>query len=547
MGTLPVPPPVRAPRDDGAILAIPALADAPVLIAANRRQVDDAWSRRRSLARREALDAALQYHAENGEPVPEISGDSLLLAGHQPELFHPGVWVKNFALNALARRGGSIPLNLVIDTDIAKSAAIPMPVLSSAEPVSSIHPDTDDSFTPLPRLERTHNALARLGRVAFDLGSGDAPYEERRVADEGLFATFPERVRKLQHNWKFDPLLRGFWSEAVRQASRTSLVGERFAAARRLLERRWGCTNLEVPMSRICATNSFARFAGHLFSHLHEFHRAHNQALAEYRARHGITSRNRPVAELQRDGDWLEAPLWAWRSPAERRLRLFVRPGPTGFELRAGNEAWPTLPLDPDACASEWRRLNGDGLKIRSRALTTTMFARLYLGDLFIHGIGGAKYDELTDEIIRRYYGFEPPHFMILSATLLLPFDRWATTDATVQHLSQQRRDLWYNPQRHLNVSAASPTEVAQLVAEKQQWTVQGSGKRVAGLAGYRAIRRINRELRQRVRQRHLDVSQELQTAQRQLEANEVLGRRDYPFCLYPEETLKPFCQKFNL
>jgi hypothetical protein len=26
---------------------------------------------------------------------------SLIVGGHQPELFHPGVWLKNFALNEL--------------------------------------------------------------------------------------------------------------------------------------------------------------------------------------------------------------------------------------------------------------------------------------------------------------------------------------------------------------------------------------------------------------------------------------------------------------
>ena len=60
-------------------------------------------------------------------------------------------------------------------------------------------------------------------------------------------------------------------------------------------------------------------------------------------------------------------------------------------------------------------------MKVRSRALTNTLFARLFLSDLFIHGIGGGKYDELTDDLIRRFYGIEPPEFLILSATRLLP------------------------------------------------------------------------------------------------------------------------------
>ena len=46
---------------------------------------------------------------------------SIFLAGHQPQLFHPGVWFKNFALDRLARRHGAVAVNLVVDSDTIKS------------------------------------------------------------------------------------------------------------------------------------------------------------------------------------------------------------------------------------------------------------------------------------------------------------------------------------------------------------------------------------------------------------------------------------------
>ena len=61
------------------------------------------------------------------------------------------------------------------------------------------------------------------------------------------------------------------------------------------------------------------------------------------------------------------------------------------------------------------------GVKIRGRALVTTLFARMFLADLFIHGIGGAKYDQLTDQMIGRFLGCDAPEFMILTATMRLP------------------------------------------------------------------------------------------------------------------------------
>ena len=114
---------------------------------------------------------------------------------------------------------------------------------------------------------------------------------------------------------------------------------------------------------------------------------------------------------------------WKRRSGAgapARRGAADFSPGPSDrIELRVGGEMWPR-PVG----ARPGRRLDGAGaagLKVRSRALTNTLFARLFLSDLFIHGIGGGKYDELTDDIIRRFYECEPPDFLVLSATRLLP------------------------------------------------------------------------------------------------------------------------------
>jgi len=65
------------------------------------------------------------------------------------------------------------------------------------------------------------------------------------------------------------------------------------------------------------------------------------------------------------------------------------------------------------------------------RALTLTLFARLILGDFFIHGIGGGKYDEVTDQIIRDYFGIDPPAFQVVSGTLHLPFPKFPHSPTT--------------------------------------------------------------------------------------------------------------------
>ena len=57
------------------------------------------------------------------------------------------------------------------------------------------------------------------------------------------------------------------------------------------------------------------------------------------------------------------------------------------------------------------------------------MFARLAVADLFIHGIGGAKYDELTDAIGERFFGIQLRPYMVVSGTCGCRFHVQASAD----------------------------------------------------------------------------------------------------------------------
>ena len=50
-----------------------------------------------------------------------------------------------------------------------------------------------------------------------------------------------------------------------------------------------------------------------------------------------------------------------------------------------------------------------------------TCFLRLVVADQFIHGIGGGRYDQVTDRFIARHFGIAPPAFAVTTATLHFP------------------------------------------------------------------------------------------------------------------------------
>lgn len=507
----------RAPVGDGEVVAVPPLRDVAAVLAINRQRLRTHADAHTLLGR--------SWHdlRRQARQIADPKSDTVLVAGHQPELFHPGVWVKNFALCGLARAHDAASLNLIIDSDSVKSTALHVPVPPGA---------SDDR--------------PRVRSVLFDRWTGEVPYEERTIADRALFASFAERVGELLRGWHYEPMLPAFWAEVLRQAEQTSILGECFAAARRTFERDWGCDNREVAMSAVCRSEPFAWFACDLLAHLPHFHSLYNAILAEYRRRYGIRSANRPVPDLATDGDWREAPLWGWRVGSGRRGRLFARIHGARLELRAGPETWPNLPRpqNAEAAVSAWRQLEAQGCKIRSRALTTTLYARMFLADLFVHGIGGGKYDEVTDELIRRYYHCEPPEYLILSATRWLPLPRAPATPDDRRRLLRAVRDVHYNPQRHLE-EMTDGKNIAELAARKRQLIEHPTNNAAERRRRFEALRQVTEALRTPLRGREEELRRQLADCERQLHADAVLQRRDYSFCLFPADLLRSFCTRY--
>jgi hypothetical protein len=488
---------LRAPGNNGEVLAIPDFAVLPALVEENRRKLDRndvrigelSLRELRALACDEVLEQAWYYTRWEGfgraRPEPWVNGP-LLLSGHQPELSHPGVWVKNFALNGLARKLDGIPLNLVVDNDTLKSTSLHFPVLSDC------------------------GRKVQLESVPFDIFTGEVPYEDREILDSKVFAEFLPRASAIWRNWGYRPLLADAW-QYVDPSGHLGCppLGEQFANLRRRYELEWGCRNWEVSVSLLSETQAFRHFAQHILSDLPRFREVYNAAIRMYREANGVRSANHPAPELAED----EAPFWVHTEHGRRE------------------RATPTSVIG----------------KLRPRALTLTLFARVCLGEFFIHGIGGGKYDEVTDTIIREYFGLEPPAYQVLSATLHLPLPGFSSTSDDLKRAEHRVRDLHWNPQRHLSAEQKRDPATEYLIqakcglVEREPSFTDHKARRL----WYRELSGVTEQLRQCVADQIPVAELELSRVRAEVAANEVLRRRDYVWVLYPEETLKPFLRGF--
>lgn len=516
----------RAPAVDGGLLEQPPLADAPALLRKNADSLA-AWShdfqgrdaeRLRAMARAQVLVEARAFHAEMGLDLPEASvqGSPLVVTGHQPELFHPGVWVKNFAVSSLSHAVSGSGLNIIVDNDVPKAPSIRVPQMS----------DGDLSATPLP----------------FDDWIRDVPYEDLHVHNRDLFESFGSRCLERLDGLVPDPLIRSFWPRVLESPGRVGFV---FSKARHATEVDWGVRNWEVPLSRLCRTEAFFWFASHLLAHLPRFQEVHNQALAEYRELYGIRSTHHPVPALGQQAEWREAPFWVWRKSEPRRKPLLARTIGDRTELRIGGEdrSFIDLPLSETreaCCAVEaLATLESKEIRLRTRALTTTMFARLLLGDLFLHGIGGAKYDELGDVVARRFFGFDPPGYLTLSLTSWLGIPQPEVTPEDYRRALWSIRDVTYNPDRNLPPEVAAEPGIGFLLQAKAELLEAPQDTHAERLARFRRFRELGLALQPLVAEEKARRIERKAKLASDLRNRTVARSREYAAVLHSESRLR--------
>lgn len=534
---------LRVPREDGAILARPSLQHVGALLEQNVSQLAASecsiagvpLHTLRQQAREEVLRAAAYWTRELIGRRPEfIDSGPLVISGHQPELFHPGVWIKNFAAARIARECGAVSLNLVVDNDIAAVRRIRVPAGTREHPT--------------------------LHSVDFDRPEPAMPWEEARIADRQQFESFGARVQEAMSCWSMPaPLAQRVWPFAVEHSRKTQNLGDCLTAARARLEHVLGYGNLELPIRHLAAQPSFSALVAEVLGRADEFRSVHNTVLDEFRQVNRVRSQTHPVPELSAERGWIEVPFWIWKSGDTVRHHAFVRPGsPEVLLATAPDESAavaglsPSMNDDPASTQHVLSLMAQQGVRLRPRALATTIYARLVLGDLFIHGIGGAKYDEMTDRILSRFFGVEPPGFLTLSATALLPFaEPFPVTPNEAGRLRQVLRELEHNPQRYISTDVP---EAAALIREKQQLIAEQkdaesrpadscgripAGTRQSGLYRYRRFPEINRQLAAWTAQRRAVTQEELAATRQQIAANQILASREFPWCLYPLERIR--------
>lgn len=500
---------LKTPANHAEVLVVPQAA---VLVKAARANNKSLRGAEVSLAG----STLATWRRKTREAMVGCDDALVFMTGHQPAFIHPGVWAKHIVAVRLAAAVDGVALNLVVDSDAPQSTLLPVPsVTGSGVTLRSVR------FARLP----TGYAYEQIGRqTSYEVGE----------FQDALREIMGERYDASQ----MPTFFKGFTGAADARDWVDQAVG-----GRRAVEADFGVKIDERRFSSVwCSPLLIDMLTG-----ADRFAASYNNALKWYRREYRVRGVQRPIPDLHLSDERCEAAAWAYRGDGPRR-RLFVSRADDTLQLFADQTRIGVLPLRRLSSCEDLESVFSDlsGWRLRPRALTLTIWARLLLADLFIHGIGGAKYDRITDAIIADYYGITAPGMACVSATLHMDLPHNATTSDTVRRLRHTLRDLQYNPQRNVPTG----TDVQPLIERRAEMVRRAVNLRESDRGNHRArraafseIRDLNAAILSERKDSVTTKRSELTQAVQDLQQNRIAQGREYFFGLYDRLRLEKLLQ----
>ncbi len=338
----------------------------------------------------------LIVHSGSGKYSPN---SPLILTGHQPIFYPPGILIKDYLADAVASSVNGTACNIVVDTDEARIIF----------QYPQIREFSSDGKTTAVKESITLNRPGEALRFqALSAADRDRFHRALKNYELGISSVFsPARTGEIRR-WIAN------LSDIVLESKWTGGPG---VALRETWEKENDLNLKTIYASEIVQSSAFRYFLEFIASRGRDFRASYNNALSEYRHVHRIKNTAQPLPDLNEEKR--ELPFWTISSGRREPLT----------EVTAEKNA-----------------------VVFPRAVTLTLFCRIFLCDLFIHGRGGGRYDQITDRILETFFGCDASPFTVASATLSLDSRAdYPMLSRTSQEIWQDIRAVHFDPTRFLD------------------------------------------------------------------------------------------------
>jgi hypothetical protein len=180
-------------------------------------------------------------------------------------------------------------------------------------------------------------------------------------------------------------------------------------------------------------------------------------------------------------------------------------------------------------------------MTLAPRALLLTALMRADCSDLFIHGTGGAIYDQLTEQWIKTWLGRTLAPMTVVSADLHLNFDVPMAQARDVTRAKWWQHHLPHNLDRTLNIDGPEITRKRILLQQ-----MNDDRDRVRRAKAFHEIHAINDDLARRYPEAIVSARRKLNEAHTGVANRIISAKRDWCFTLFPAEQLNALARQLN-
>ncbi len=395
-----------------------------------------------------------------------FSGQKIFSTGHQPELFHPGILWKDIFLSKISQEHNATPIHFIVDTDVKEFIYFSVNESSKGLQISRFeYIDSEKKVFYKSELpESIEKKIENLIQKEKNTLSKFIPDDRIEYVKEIL----EEYLSGIKDKTPIYQL-----NESIRQKILSSY-------------------KINIPsfsISELLDFPEYKSFYHKIASDKSNFIQVYNSQLQKYRLEHKIKNAAQPLPDLEPN----ELPFWKLHSDGNREKIQEIQEGDT----------------------------------IVPRAITLTMFLRMFVCDLFVHGRGGGRYEEISDGIIREYFQLEASPHIVASATMHLPIKSpFEGTIADEKELQKLLRDTNHSPEKFL------PND-HEFVIRKKQIQAEFANPSADKKKLHTEISELNEKMKPLVQTEKEKYEKEIQDLPEKIATRKVFEERHFPFFYY--------------
>ena len=387
---------------------------------------------------------------------------AIIMAGHQPVIYHAGLLRKNIFLQEFSQGEAKIAINLVIDLDDLDGGLIKFPQFQNECLTSSYLSIAEgSSLLKFQKIKSRQEQEAIWSNIFNSLKSADLQTELHHLED----------VKKLYLS------LAG-----VGLAQANSIV-------RAILEP--GRNYLELPLSHLVQLPKVQQLINAWCKDGEALHNLYNSTLASHRQENGIKSNVNPFPDLKTQAQKNELPFWFIDEAKSRRFSVWKE----GAVLYCSDADNKFEKINESDFTSE--------KYLSPRGALVSLLYRGFCSDFFIHGLGGRTYDSFTDRLAPKLISRNLPKFVVASETRYL-YPSLAKKALEWETLERNKRDIISHTEKYFHqvlFSDEIKTKLKDLLERKNQLIPQLAAVKIPAerVPLGQALKLINDEIREAV------------------------------------------------